>query len=45
MYFGSSKWDSLETLLAVVFMVVGFLATAGAIGYGLWWLVTHIRFA
>ena len=42
MYFGSSKWDSLETLLVVIFMFVGFFATIGAIGFGLWWLWSHL---
>ena len=37
--------DSLETYFFVACVLVGFFTLAGALGYGLWWLVTHIRFA
>lgn len=40
MYFGSRHdWEMYPV---IVFMIVGFLATLGAIGYGLWWLWSHL---
>ena len=33
---------ALETLFALA--VIGMVALMGAIGYGLFWLVTHVRF-
>lgn len=46
-FYGPRGLSDLAAIVGPLFWLalIGFVALAALLGYGLWWLVTHIRFA